>query len=133
MISHVTVGIADFERAFAFYDPLMTRLGHRLRFKEAGSSWAGWMPAAVERPLFLITRPFDGRAAAPGNGPMTAFLASNRSMVVACYEGALVAGGLCEGPPGLRPEYHPDYFGAYVRDPDGNKLCFCCHEPASAA
>lgn len=59
---------------------------------------------------------------------MTALLAPNRAAVVAAYEAALANGGSCDGKPGLRPEYHANYFGAYFRDPDGNKLCVCCHD-----
>ncbi|MCP6362581.1 VOC family protein, partial [Klebsiella pneumoniae] len=73
----------------------------------------------------------------PGNGQMVAFLASTRQLVDHVHATALAHGGTCEGPPGLRPEYHPYYYGAYVRDPDGNKLCVACHQadggnPASA-
>jgi putative acetyltransferase len=60
---------------------------------------------------------------------MIALLAASREAVAACHAVALANGGTCEGPPGLRPQYHPDYYGAYFRDPDGNKLCVCCHDP----
>ena len=53
---------------------------------------------------------------------------SDRASVDRCHSAALARGGACEGPPGLRPHYHPNYYGAYFRDPDGNKLCVCCHE-----
>ena len=76
---------------------------------------------------FLIGYPFDGNTAAPGNGPMTAFLASTRAIVDQCHAIALAHGGTCEGPPGLRAHYHPHYYGAYFRDPDGNKLAVACH------
>ena len=87
------------------------------------------MAAGQPRPLLLLGRPFDGEPAAPGNGHMTAILAPSRDTVDRSYATALRLGGSDEGAPGLRPWYHPDYYGAYVRDPDGNKLCFCCHEP----
>jgi catechol 2,3-dioxygenase-like lactoylglutathione lyase family enzyme len=125
MISHVCVGISDFKRARAFYAPLMEALGHVLKFESDG--WAGWKPKNADRPLFLIGAPFNGEAPAPGNGQMIALLAQDRKTVDACHAAALAAGGTCEGPPGLRPHYHPDYYGAYFRDPDGNKLCVCCH------
>lgn len=60
---------------------------------------------------------------------MTAFLAEHRSDVDRCYALAIEHGGRCEGKPGLRPEYHPNYYGAYFRDLDGNKLCVCSHGP----
>ncbi len=87
------------------------------------------MPAEAARPLLLVCRPFDGGAPAPGNGQMQALLARDRATVERCHALALAGGGSCEGPPGLRPHYHRDYYGAYFRDPDGNKLCVVCHEP----
>ena len=129
MFSHIFVGITDFERAFAFYDSLMPVLGNSLRFCERAEPWAGWQSLGVARPLFLIGRPFDGQAHAPGNGPMVAFLAGSRAVVDAAHACALAAGGTCDGPPGLRPQYHPHYYGAYFRDHDANKLCVACHEP----
>jgi lactoylglutathione lyase len=64
---------------------------------------------------------------------MTAFLAAHRATVDRCHALALAHGGRCEGPPGLRPHYHADYYGAYFRDPDGNKLCVVCHTPRERA
>jgi lactoylglutathione lyase len=63
---------------------------------------------------------------------MTALLAPGRAQVDAAYARALELGGSDEGAPGLRPHYHAHYYGAYVRDPDGNKLCICCHDPEPA-
>ncbi len=129
MLSHVHIGVSDFPRAFAFYSPLMATLGLALKFHEpAGTKpWAGWKHPDAARPLFLIGRPYDGEDANPGNGQMIAFLASDRATVDRCYAVAISNGATCEGQPGLRPQYHPDYYGAYVRDLDGNKLCVCCH------
>lgn len=128
MISHIYLGIADFERALAFYDPLLAALDLPVRFRDPVRQWAGWSNREGGRPLFLIGLPFDGGAAAPGNGAMTALTARCRAEVDECYRIALAHGGQSEGAPGLRPHYHPNYYGAYVRDPDGNKLCFVCHD-----
>lgn len=125
MLSHTTLGVADVQRARHFYDPLLDVLGLVLKFSD--EKWAGWKHPNADRPLFIITHPFDGGPATVGNGQMTAFLAANRSLVDQCYSVALEHGGADEGKPDLRPEYHPDYYGAYFRDPDGNKLCVCCH------
>lgn len=125
MISHIHLGVADLDRAFGFYAPLMAALGLPLRFRDAG--WAGRAAPGGGRPLFLIGRPFDGGAPAPGNGTMVALAAATRAQVDACHRLALAHGGRDEGAPGLRPRYHPDYYGAYFRDPDGNKLCVVCH------
>jgi catechol 2,3-dioxygenase-like lactoylglutathione lyase family enzyme len=129
MLSHVFVGVTDFARAFGFYESLMSELGPVLKFSEPKKPWAGWMQPGVDRPLFLIGHPYDGRSAAPGNGQMIALLAPNRKTVDRCYAKAIANGAQSEGQPGLRPHYHPHYYGAYFRDPDGNKLCVCCHGP----
>lgn len=127
MLSHLFIGISNFERALAFYAPLLAGLGLQCKFSDADKGWAGWTGADAPRPLLVIALPFDGRAAQPGNGQMTALLAPDRVAVDRAHASALAHGGTCEGPPGLRPHYHPDYYGAYFRDPDGNKLCVCCH------
>ena len=81
------------------------------------------------RPLFLIGKPFNEQDPQPGNGQMLAFLAETRAIVDEAYTVALKFGGTSEGAPGLRPEYHVHYYGAYFRDPDGNKPCVACHSP----
>jgi len=129
MLSHVFVPITDFERAFEFYSAIMGELAFKLRFCDQSRPWAGWQ-GGVPRPIFLIGRPFDGGAMAPGNGHMVALLAPSRMAVDRCHETALRLGGQDEGAPGLRPVYHQNYYGAYFRDPDGNKLCACCHDAA---
>lgn len=129
MISHIHLGVGDFARAFAFYEAVLGALNLQLKFHEPAKGWAGWMQPGQARPLFLIGHPFDGRPAAAGNGAMTALLARDRSTVDRCHALALAQGGSDEGAPGLRPHYHPHYYGAYFRDPDGNKLCVVCHDP----
>lgn len=129
MLSHVFIGITDFDRALAFYQPIMDALQLRMKFCDPGKPWAAWMSKDAPRPLFVIGTAFDEQPATPGNGQMIALLAPNREIVNRCHALAMAQGGSCEGPPGLRAHYHPDYFGAYMRDPDGNKLCVCCHEP----
>ena len=128
MISHVHIGITDFDRACTFYQPLMQALGLQLKFCEPAVPWAAWVSPGAPRPLFIIGRPFNELEAAPGNGQMIALLAPNRAAVDAAHRAALAAGGSDEGAPGLRPHYHANYYGAYFRDPDGNKLCVVCHD-----
>lgn len=128
MFSHVMVGVSDFDRALAFYRPLLDALGVQFRFVEEDVPWAGWQSSPEPRPLFLIGRPFNRQAHSPGNGQMVAFLAHSRVQVDEVHALALAKGGTCEGRPGLRPHYHEHYYGAYFRDPDGNKLCVACHQ-----
>lgn len=129
MLSHVHVGVRDFPAALTFYDAVLGSLGWRRRFVDESRPWAGWQPEGQERPLFLIGAPFDGQPASPGNGQMVALLSPDRAGVDRFHAAALAKGGVCDGPPGLRPHYHADYYGAYVRDAEGNKLCACCHNP----
>lgn len=133
MISHTTIGITDFDRAYAFYAKVLPELGLVLKFSEPEKAWAGWVSPQAPRPLFLINRPFDGQPHQPGNGQMVALQAESRAMVDWAYATALAAGAQSEGAPGLRPHYHPHYYGAYFRDLDGNKLCVCCHTAETAA
>jgi catechol 2,3-dioxygenase-like lactoylglutathione lyase family enzyme len=87
----------------------------------------------IARPFFVICTPYDGQPHQPGNGQMVAFMAANRAAVRAAHQTALAQGGQCEGPPGLRPHYHVNYYGAYFRDPDGNKICVVCHDAEGEA
>ncbi|MDB5873898.1 MAG: glyoxalase [Ramlibacter sp.] len=127
MFSHISVSVGDFDRAFGFYSALMECLGVELRFCQRDKPWAGWHSAGRARPLFVICRPFDGQPHDPGNGQMVAFMAADRARVRLAYQTALAHGGRDEGAPGPRPHYHADYYGAYFRDPDGNKICVACH------
>jgi catechol 2,3-dioxygenase-like lactoylglutathione lyase family enzyme len=126
MYSHTTVGANDLARAKDFYDAVLEPLGLEVRY--SGGGIIGWGPPGG-RPQFLVVRPFDGGDPSVGNGSMIALLASKRSVVDACYAAAMAQGGLNEGRPALRPQYHRNYYGAYFRDLDGNKICIVCHEP----
>lgn len=127
MFSHVFTSTRDFERAFAFYAPFLKVLGLELRFHEPEKPWAGWQVSGQPRPLFVICQPHDGQPHHPGNGQMVAFAAASRALVRSAYEVGLASGGTSEGAPGLRPNYHAHYYGAYLRDPEGNKVAIACH------
>ncbi|WP_419904820.1 VOC family protein [Kiloniella sp.] len=129
MISHVYIGVSDFKKAFEFYDDILSELGLVLKFSEPEKPWAGWMMPGQARPLFLIGTPENGEDCSAGNGQMMALLAPSREAVGRAYIKALDRGAQCAGKPGLRPQYHPDYYGAYFHDLDGNKICLVCHEP----
>lgn len=124
MFNHINVGCGDLARAAAFYDALLTPLGLRRREVESdgGPPAACWVSPDQPFPRFYVCLPFDGRAASTGNGSMVAFVAASRDAVDAAYAAGLAAGGSDEGPPGPRPQYSPTYYGAYLRDPDGNKV-----------
>ena len=130
VLSHTTLGVSDVRAARCFYDPIMDALG--LTLKLSDERWAVWKHPEAERPLFIISRPFNGGPASTGNGQMIALLAASRSLVDECYSLALKNGGTGEGEPGLRPQYHANYYGAYFRDSDGNKLCGLYRMPAAA-
>ncbi len=130
MISHVFLGVNAFHQAFKFYSAVMSELGLHVKFCELEKPWAAWVAADAARPLFLIGKPFDGNSATAGNGQKIALLAPTRDAVDRTHAQALAHGGKCEDKPVLRPEYHLNYYGAYFRDLDGNKICVCCHDAA---
>lgn len=133
MFSHLYIGLSDFDRAIGFYRPLAAALGLQERFCEADPGWAGWHQPGSIRPLLIVGRPWNGQPHDPGNGQMTAFLVEQRAKVRELHALALANGGVCEGPPGLRPHYHRNYYGAYFRDTEGNKLCVVCDGPVEVA
>lgn len=121
MLSYVTLGCSDLDRALPFYDALLGALGHR-RLPGAGDGWQGWgRPEEAGATLWLCP-PFDGGPVSIGNGTMLALAAASPAEVVAAHRAALAAGGRDEGAPGLRPHYGPGFFAAYLRDPEGHKL-----------
>ena len=123
MFSHVTLGATDLDRSRRFYGPVMTALGITQPFELPNSLVFGELTG----PKLFILLPFDGKPATAGNGTHVAFITKDRATVDAFHAAALANGGSDEGAPGLRPHYHCNYYGAYVRDPDGNKLQAVCH------
>jgi len=117
-ISHVSVGVNDLARAKAFYDPLMRIVGLRIRQADGESVDYGTDDALS----YSLETPVDGGPATAGNGVHIAFDAGDQDTVNRFYREALRLGGRDAGAPGLRPEYGPTYYGAFVLDPDGNKI-----------
>ena len=132
MFSYICLGTADPERAARFYDAVMGALGHERCRVEASPAWQGWHGwgkyerDGVEELALWLCRPFDGGPPRAGNGTMVALTARSWNEVDRFHAAALEHGGSSEGPPGLRLAYNPDFYAAYVRDPDGNKLAAVC-------
>jgi catechol 2,3-dioxygenase-like lactoylglutathione lyase family enzyme len=118
MLHHVSIGVADVARAAQFYDRVLHELGYKRVFEVLpyGVGYGDKVPA------FWVQLPHDHNAASTGNGVHVAFNATSEAMIHAFHRAALDAGGKDDGAPGLRPDYGPDYFGAFVRDLDGNKI-----------
>jgi catechol 2,3-dioxygenase-like lactoylglutathione lyase family enzyme len=118
MLHHVSVGVADVARAADFYDAVLTALGYKRT--------AQYLPYAIAYgegvSEFWIQLPHDKSAPSAGNGAHYGFAARNQSAVHRFHAAAIANGGADEGAPGPRPDYGPDYYGAFVRDPFGNKV-----------
>ena len=129
MIGYVTLGAKDMEASLAFYDKVLATLGWS-RFARHGD-FAGYGPGGDSAGQTVwVCKPFDGQPASAGNGTMLAFDGPTRDHVDALHAAAISAGGSDEGPPGLRDQYGPNWYAAYLRDPAGNKLAVVCTKPA---
>jgi catechol 2,3-dioxygenase-like lactoylglutathione lyase family enzyme len=126
-LNYMMIGSNDLARSRIFYDAVMAEIGGAIdadypgfafcfRLRRGGRVW--------------VAPPFDKQAAIPGNGFMAGFGVTSEAAVHAAHAAALASGGTNEGDPGPRPQYSPDFFGAYVRDPDGNKMSFIVEHEA---
>jgi catechol 2,3-dioxygenase-like lactoylglutathione lyase family enzyme len=124
LFSHVTVGCTNIELAGVFYDALLIPIGLTRRpvTPDGGPRALCWIQPGNTLPRFYVYEPFDGKSASVGNGSMVAFLALSPSAVNEAFSAAMNHGGTSDGKPGPRNNYGPGYYGAYVRDPDGNKI-----------
>jgi catechol 2,3-dioxygenase-like lactoylglutathione lyase family enzyme len=131
MLDHVSLGVTDLERSRRFYDAVLRPLGlvRIVDFQRRGSDY-GAMPGqfGVE---FTITVEADGAPRIPGLH--LCFRAPNRAAVRAFHAAALEAGGRDDGAPGLRSQYHADYYAAFVLDPDGRRIEAVSHAPETPA
>ena len=127
MIDHLGINVADFDASKAFYDKAMAPLGasllHMVPSEYTGGAKVGGY--GRDRPVFWLS----DQAAEQKSTQHVAFTARSRAEVDAFHAAALAAGGKDNGGPGLRSHYHPDYYGAYVFDPDGNNVEAVCHAP----
>jgi len=120
MIDHISIRVSDYERSKRFFEAALAPLGYRLVFEHAISG-AGFGRSG--KPDFWI------KQGPPSPSLHIAFAGDDRAMVDAFYEEATAADGRDNGAPGLRPEYHPAYYGAFVLDPDGHNIEAVCHKP----
>ena len=122
IFSHVMVGSNDKEKSKAFYDAALTPLGINClgTFGDTGTLLYG-----TKTPEFWVTTPRDGNAATNANGGTIGFIAPSRKAIDEFHAGGLANGGVCEGEPGPR-DFSPTAYAAYLRDPDGNKICAYC-------
>jgi catechol 2,3-dioxygenase-like lactoylglutathione lyase family enzyme len=118
-VAHVALNVRDWDRARRFYDPVLALFGYRVVYEEEGTlayfADAGGLDFGIGR-------------RDPVGGAHVAFECDDRETVDAFHAAALAAGGTDNGAPGLRPQYAPDYYAAYVLDPDGNNIEAVCHE-----
>jgi len=120
MVSYITIGTDDLDKAMAFYDPVLGALGNTRLWVQG--TWAGYGPEGDDHGVVLLCAPFNGEPAKAGNGIMIGLHARSPAEVDAFYAAAMANGGTCEGPAGPRPDFGEGYYLAYVRDPVGNKL-----------
>jgi catechol 2,3-dioxygenase-like lactoylglutathione lyase family enzyme len=132
MLSYVSLGTNDLKRATAFYDATLGALGLSRcitgdpDWDRIASGWGTYEEGGARENALWVGTPFDGQPATAGNGTMVALKAASWKAVDDFHAAALAYGGKSEGAPGLRPHYNPDFYAAYVRDPDGNKLAAVC-------
>ena len=124
MLDHVSIPVSDLNRSRSFYEEALSPLGYDLTM-EHHISGVGFGQSG--KPEFWI------RQGEPANANHVAFAADDRATVEAFHERAIAAGGSDNGRPGLRPEYHRSYYGAFVLDPDGNNIEAVCHRGGNEA
>lgn len=120
IIDHIGLAVRDYSRSKAFYTKALAPLGIELVMEVQGNAGFG----SNGKPDFW----FSTDAAAQGRIHV-AFVARDRAQVKAFYDAAIAAGGKDNGPPGIREIYHPNYYGAFVLDPDGHNVEAVCHQP----
>jgi len=117
IISHVSIGTNHYDRAVRFYESVLATLGIVKIMEYPGAAAFG-----KAYPEFWVQTPLNGEPASVGNGCHFSFLATNRQSVDLFHETAVKNGGVNDGNPGERPDYGHQYYGAFIRDPDGHKI-----------
>ncbi len=128
MIDHIGIAASDYEKSKAFYAQALAPIGYAL-LAEIPAALTGSYPVAgfgeAPKPDFWVA----GATAANTPTVHVAFRVQSRAQVDAFYKAAMAAGGRDNGAPGIRPHYHANYYGAFVRDPDGHNVEAVCHAP----
>lgn len=128
MISYATFGVNDRTESRRFFEATLKPLGYK-KFLDDGGSIAFAFEGNPKNPgTIWIVAPFNKEPAAPSNGTMFGFDAPSQAAVREFHAAALANGGTCEGEPGIREAYGPEFYIAYVRDPVGNKLAAVCRK-----
>ena len=117
IVSHISIGTNNFDKAANFYDKVLSTLGCQQLMKHPGAVAYG-----RQFPEFWVQTPIDGKPATVGNGSHIGFIANSKEEVHAFHEAAIESGGIDDGAPGPRPDYGESYYGCFVRDLDGNKI-----------
>jgi catechol 2,3-dioxygenase-like lactoylglutathione lyase family enzyme len=134
MIDHISLSVADLDRSRHFYDRVLTPLGARrmMDVDDAPGYRASGYGVVEGEPAFWIgigTGEDDKFVAPPPQGQHVAFAAPDRASVDAFHAAAIMSGGRDNGLPGLRIQFHPNYYAAFVIDPDGHRIEAVCHKP----
>jgi len=125
MLGYVTIGALDEAKSRQFYDAVFGEIGCDRKFSDGG--WTGYGARSQDgHDVYVVAKPADGNAARAGNGIMLAFKAKAKAEVDGAYKAGLANGGTDEGAPGPRPADSKSFYGAYLRDPTGNKICVYC-------
>ena len=132
MLSYVYFGTNDLAKAVAFYDAVLAPLGIQRcvtddpEWDRVSAGWGTYEDGGARELAFWVGKPYNQQPATTGNGSMVAFRARSWSEVDDFHAAALAGGGVCDGPPGLRLHYAPDFYAAYVRDLDSNRVAAVC-------
>ena len=131
MLDHVSLGVSDLERSRRFYDAVLRPLGivRIVDFQQRGSDY-GAMAGSLGVEFTITIETCDS---IPSRGMHLCFRAPDRAAVRTFHAAALLCGGQSDGEPGLRAQYHADYFAAFVLDPDGHRVEAVCHAPPAPA
>jgi catechol 2,3-dioxygenase-like lactoylglutathione lyase family enzyme len=122
-VDYIMIGTNDLAHARRFYDAVFPVIGGQVDADYPGVAFCYKFRNGTRA---WIASPNDNQAARPGNGNMPGFRCAHQAEVDAAHAAAIANGGTSEGEPGPRPMYGPDFYGAYARDPNGNKMSFIC-------